>query len=1838
LQDVLGARRKKKLTIGSVKTNIGHLEAAAGVAGLIKACMMLKNKKIPPNINFETPNPDIPFDEMNLHVPVDVEEMRLCDGVAHIGVNSFGYGGTNAHVILSNLSEIETSNKISNSFKSENQTNEANPNRPFLLPLSARSNESLYELAKQYAEYLSSYDDDISVFIRRVSVKRNHYEYRALVQGNSKQELVDRLIIFSQGKVDENVSYLRQSSNYEGDAGVTDADSKPVFVFSGMGPQWWGMGQQLLKNEPVYKAAILECDAIFKKISGWSLLEKMISQESESEMHRTEIAQPCNFALQVGLTRLYKSWGIEPGAVVGHSVGEVTSAYVSGYLSLEDAIYVSYYRSKLQAQLAGKGGMLAIGLSLEETQNLVGPYLDSVSVAANNAPNAVTLAGDTESLNSISEQCENIGVFNRFLNVEVAYHSPIMLPIKESLIESLRHISPLKPKIPCYSTVSGSRLESKSQLVGFDSFYWWENVRNTVKFKDAVSSICDDGYKFFIEIGPHPVLTNAVKEITHNLGVKAQHHTSLNRKKDETTTLYSSLGNLYCSGLDINWKLVQKGRDVYFPLPAYPWQRSHYSNASPKIEQDKRGENGHPILYRNLQDTIPTWEVELSTSLFPYLKDHCISNNIVIPGAFYVEAALAMQEKSTGLKKGYLRNISFKRFLTIAGEDEPEEKRIRSSYNPENNEFKIHSTITARDETWTLNVTGESITSNSLKHSLSSLKCSDEYTLIDIEKYYQSIDEKGLHYGDSFRSIKTLSHNNDYVIAEVEDRKIYTCHSILPPTILDSAFQTLFVFVEGAGVPFVPVHIAGISVLKKVPEKCRVYGKLRWQAENSMQADFLITDRDNNILVEVDKVTCQALLNLKDDKATDNSSYVSEWVHVNGEQYATESIDNNESNSVVVYTFDDDSAESIEVYLNNNKVKVDHVQLRYPHAASLLRHMENNDYERVVVILNHTRCNLSDAYELSVQHVDMITNISNQLHSISPENKIDLIVCVRQSQSVINDENIKGIEFSAIWGLLRCINNELPGITASCIDYRDLESHECSQLFGIITDNNAKVRELALRDTTIFEHKLRKIQIDLTQTVNKELDSKYPIQLHSHQSDLSSEPVFRKMADQAPIKNDEVEIDIEHYILTKTDYENSRRSIFPYNPENNYFRFVTGTQCVGTIKKTGKDVSNLQINERVLTIYPVGVKTIARVESKYVLRLPEKWAWSTSTHYLPDIYQIARASYTLMILEELRNSKTLLFRGIWGHFSETLIQCALRKSVNVIFIDDVNDERTQKSLSDIPGIIYVNGQEDDEYRCDLEAIMSDIHEPIDIVVYDSNNKFDISALDNINLEVVEYVSTDLVNNIPNLTLPDTCTLRKINFEMILKNNFFRIKESVERRLHEIACGDLIVDQNPIYSLSDINTALNDIGNFKTSSAVIEVNTRDVNLLEDDNLRLPLDDDKSYLITGGTKGFGLSCAEWLATSGAKYLILWSRSGENTETRMLTKQLTKSNVTVKVMSVDVTDKNATKSAINSISKDMPPIGGVIHSAMVLDDDLISRMNYERFDYVMAPKTKGAINLYSILKDASLDFFLLFSSVSSLIGNPGQANYVAANSFLDTFSSYMRSKGIPATTINWGVLSDSGVLANDQSLSKVLAAQGIGGVNNREAMSFINSALKSNKYSQLGSFKIDWNLWSDLNRKSANSCFFSDLVNNQENNEIDSELIQILEDILELNQDQKMDYIVNKLQVKFGEIFHMTSDSVNTSASIVELGVDSLIATEIVVSLKSEFGVDISLMEMLSGPSIYQLAENILSQLHQMIESAYDSLNVDVVQGEENSLDANNVEGHGGLNNEVAENMLV
>lgn len=843
--------------IGSVKTNIGHLEAAAGVAGLIKVALMLKHREIPPTLNFEQPNPHIPFDRLPLRVQRTLSAWPGDGTEAVAGVSSFGFGGTNAHAVLSSAPRPAETPRADA---------EALAPSALILPLSAKSLPALRESARRHLEFIRRDVEEASALMPDIcytaGARRTHHDRRRAFVFQSPQMLLEQLATFAEGS-DESGSSAGRASRRQ---------PKCAFIFSGQGSQWRGMGRELLKHEPIFRAALSECDRLLRLHADWSLLDELQAEGADCRLHKTEVAQPVLFAVQIALAALWRHRGIVPDAVVGHSAGEVAAAYVAGALRLEDAVRLVYHRGRLMERAVGRGRMAAVELSAEEAQHALAGYTDRLCVACVNGPSSVVFSGDSDALEEVTTSLLRREVSCRVLPVNYAFHSFQMDSAQDEFIRAIHPLDVQPPALPIFSTMTGEPSNGRP----LDADYWQRQMRQPVLFAQAVGGMVDEGYDLFLEVGPHPVLTAAVNQCLRQKGREGSVLSSLRRGEDECASMLKSLAALYELGHTVEWARLYKPDVRHVRLPSYAWQHERcWLEAKPRgsdldADRESRSElGGHPLLGRPLRLADPAgttvWEKRLDRRRLLYLKDHRFGNVEVLPGAAYIEMALAAAADAFCDEPHALADIKFHNALFLPEEGSCTLQLILSHSDEAEASFRVFARAEAKKHGGAepmlcaegkirLTMSGVE-TAGGVRFKLSETRglASAE---VSGEDYYRELRIRGFLYGPSFRGIKQLWRGEGEALGRVEvppeiepELDAYRLH----PAIIDACAQVLMATDADRGRAFIPVGVDEVRVNKRPGHSFWSRARSRAVAEDGaamLVGDVELLDESGEVLVE----------------------------------------------------------------------------------------------------------------------------------------------------------------------------------------------------------------------------------------------------------------------------------------------------------------------------------------------------------------------------------------------------------------------------------------------------------------------------------------------------------------------------------------------------------------------------------------------------------------------------------------------------------------------------------------------------------------------------------------------------------------------------------------------------------------------------------------------------------------------------------------------------------------------------------------------------------------------------------------------------------------------------
>jgi len=826
----LGKKRSKTnpLPIGSIKSNLGHLEAASAIAGLAKAVYCIQHRAIPATIGIKKLNPNIQLDDWNIEVVTKQRKLKDA-GKLIIGVNSFGFGGANAHVIIESHEQK----------KPEYQSQSTSNSLPIIL--SAKTDIALKAASLKLSQFLENQPKSALYDIAySTSFKKEWHEHRAVVYGKSTKTIAKALLNFSN---DENEQSTVESGT------VLQSPSGTAFIYSGNGSQWLKMGKQLLEEEPLFRASVQEIDIIFQRYSDYSLEDELAGKNGQDRYEYTEIAQPALFALQVGVTQLLRHQGISPSAVAGHSVGEVAAAWAAGALTLEAAVIVIYHRSHYQGMTKGKGKMTAVGLGLEATQNLLDTLelSSSLAIAGINSSRGVTIAGCPELLTRLESALTKQDIFNKRLELDYAFHSSAMDEIESGIKQTLATLKPRKTLIPFYSSVTGSILAGTK----LNAEYWWHNIRKPVLFEQTIKSIIKGDHNIFIEVGPHAVLRSYINDSLKESKTEGCIIPTVVRDEDTRQRILAAASQATIAGASVDLQYSFPTVGSFVQLPNYPWQRERHwhpitSESIGLLERRKI----HPLLGYPLQQHELTWENQLDTQLNPTLADHVVGDATVFPGSGYSELALAATLAWLPDNIAEIEELEIYSPLLLSAD---QAKLIRFNINAQDGSWTFKSRDISSEDDWTLHTQGRILSEPSdillRNENLQLPKHSADF---NSDSHQALTLASGLAYGPAFQCIHQGWIEKNSVFAELKipesiSSELATMH--LHPAILDCTFQLIFQLLKEEvgiheGVTFVPTKMGRIAFRASKSKPSSARATLLRRTQRSLSAEFTIFDAD----------------------------------------------------------------------------------------------------------------------------------------------------------------------------------------------------------------------------------------------------------------------------------------------------------------------------------------------------------------------------------------------------------------------------------------------------------------------------------------------------------------------------------------------------------------------------------------------------------------------------------------------------------------------------------------------------------------------------------------------------------------------------------------------------------------------------------------------------------------------------------------------------------------------------------------------------------------------------------------------------------------------------------
>lgn len=1753
--------------IGSVKSNIGHLEAASGMAGIMKAALSLHHEKIPPNIHFETPNPNIRFDEWKLRVVTETEPFPPAGAPRYIGVNSFGFGGTNVHVALEGA---ESYPGVSHAPPPDNGL--------LLLPISAKSEAALKKSAEELKSFLGESGASLYDIAYNAALRREHHPCRAGLVASSREGLVELLDAFL---ADEKLANL-----FAGDS-VGETQGKTAFVFSGMGPQWWAMGRQLLGSEPVFRAKIEECDALLSRHADWSLLEELSAPEEKSRIDETHIAQPGIFSIQVALAALLASWGIEPEAIVGHSAGEVAAAHVSGALSLEDAVLVIYHRSRLQHRTEGQGRILAAGISPQAAEKYLKGRETEISLGAVNSPNSIALAGDEAVLDAITAELAEQKIAAKKLYGKVPYHSPKMDPLKDELIASLAELRPRPTTVPLYSTVAGGLCDGTRLAAP----YWFDNIRNTVQFASAIDAMIRDGAGRFVEISPHPVLSTSVKECLDAAEAPGTTIPTLRRNQDEQALLLGTLARLFVSGATVDWRRLYPVAGNFLALPHYPWERErHWVESEESIQyrlgqgtvKNFSGEILHPLLGARLQTGTPLWDLDLDLERLSFLQDHRVRGDVVYPGAAYVEAALAAAvQTADGEDAPELADLEFSAALYLS---QPHKSALQFFLDSQDGAFKLFGRT--EKQPWRHHASGKIVRSGRKaapgKADLDGLRsrCPTE---VDVDTLYRSFEDRGLQYGPDFRGIRTFRRGAGAALAHLElpesiDEKGYHLH----PTLLDAGFQAVLGILDGEAAKglFLPVKIDAIRLHGPIPRKVLCYAKMTEHTPERLVGDLSLLDDAGNLLAEVSGFRCKAL---GEQPSSPLESFRDDLYEYRWEERAIPTASAAETPKKWLVFADSGQnrvGAQIAAELGRKGGEVfTVVETGTPEAlAETFANLPDSLYAAPWGLIFCGECGdfaatppetgeiaeLRDRNEIRLLHI---------LQAMNAQNRKPALLCL-VTQGMAADVPKSPIAAS-LWGMGRVLMNEHPNIRCVLADIDGADS--AAGLVAALESGDAE-DEIAVRGGKRHVHRLRRVDGgELRQAIRREAQTGSPYLIGSGEHGIEA-----YAAERRPPGTGEVEIEVRAAAILPGDLSGKRPVQGSGTPA------ALGGACAGIVSAVGAGVSRFKAGDEVMALAAGSCRSHLTADARLAVAKPEALAMAEAAA-LP--LPFAGAWLGMARCAGVRSGEKVLVCGDALGAGLAALQIARLRGADVYALAEDQPARERYSAM---GARAVLDSSSPGLADDLRQAAGD--KGFDVICHSSpvpDHAASLSLLAPFGRFVELAGPGDAAgkgngrSNFAHFRI-DVAALAAENPELVTEA-LEAVRGAFERR--ELACPA----PPAAYPASRIVAGMNggEFGEAPPEQMVALMQDADIRPATD--LAFRARGDACYLVTGGVRGFGLTAAEWLVKKGARHLVLLGRSAKLApDAQETVERMRRAGADVRAEAADVTDQAAMERVIRGIEAGPYPLRGVIHAANVYNDSYLDQMSEEGFRRVYDPKALGAWNLHRLTRTVPLDFFVLFSSISAIVGNPGQGNYVAGNGFLSGLSQIRQQEGLPALAVNWGAIADVGYLARNEAVEAQLKDTGIFPLAPHAALELLGELISRN-VAEITVAKVDWKSWL-ATAQSGKSPRFSAVHSETEQQSSPQDRESPLIDALRSAPLKKRREIMEgQLLLQVAGILGMGKSRLpGARQGFTDLGMDSMLSVELRNRLQKSYRCTLPATLLFLYPTVEKLAEYFLAEV--------------------------------------------
>ncbi|MFE3206287.1 SDR family NAD(P)-dependent oxidoreductase [Embleya sp. NPDC059237] len=1777
-----------RCALGSIKSNIGHTEPAAGVAGLLKAILAVRHGVIPPTLHFQRWNQDTDAEGTRLFVPVTTTDWPV-DGTRLAAVSGYGIGGTNAHVIVEQPPEATVAQRTGVRPRAE------------VVALSANSAAALSASAGRLADWLTRDGDEANAALADVAytlaVRRSHGAHRLAVVSRSRAELEVGL----RAHVEEAATPTAVSGRVS--AGV---ESGPVWVFSGQGSQWAGMGRSLLEQDEAFDASMRELEPLIEAEGGPVLGRVLADVSVVSGFARV---QPVLFAVQVSLSAMWRAHGVRPAAVIGHSTGEIAAAVAAGALSLADGAAIVCRRSRLAARLSAGGAMASVRLGQDTVLEELGRMgAEQVGIGVVASPDTTVIAGDRGQVKAAVEQWQAAGVTAALVAVDVASHSPAVDPVLPHLRAEL---SGLRPRVP-HTAFYGAVLPDPREVPAFDADYWVRNLREPVRFASAVAAAAADGHRAFVEVSPHPLLTSAITEcLAQATSDPVLVTPTLWRDQDEERTFATQLARLHCFGAAVDWsRRYPPGRLT--DVPTTTWDRKPFVLAPTRVRSsDGAAGEEHPLLGAHLcdpqRDDRHLWQTTVGVQRLPWLADHTLEQVPVLPATGMCEGAVAAACAlfDAGPEAVEVGDLVLYEVLPLA--DSPRITTTATRRSSETASWVLSTQDAAGSRTVHATATLRRVRDEPRPDGLDIASLRSRHTRpLDVDVFQQALTRRGITHGPSFAALRRM-HRHDGDVASVlaepalpGQARAGASRMHWHPVLFDACLQAAMALWDSCGLAgagmIVPISIASVRVCGRAARGRYCLAELTDGGADGFTATVRWLGDDGDLLAEARGVRFLRTEVPAHSTLFDSCLLQVQWLEAPLPDQVT---DGHGSWLLIGESPDDALAADLATHL---RARGDACHVAFcapdlaPRAATahLARALATrDDWTGVAVLPGRERTTVDEhTPRMAQQRTTRLGLLARALVAAAPAEPPRLWVVTRNGRLVDPADRVDPHQ-AGMRGLVRVLGYEHAEYRPTGVDIDLLVG--AADLADELQGADPGDDELAWRNRRRLRARLVKSPMrddERRRRLCRYARDGFALAIRSPGNLGTFEFVPRPR--RAPGAG-EIEVRVLANSLNFVDVFLAM-GIYPSEDPALGDRTLGmggaptlewgGMDCGGVVVAVGEGVDAWRAGDRVivpLAGFGGGFASFVTVRADWAYPVPADMPLESAVA-MPTAY--VTAWYSLVRLARVGRGESVLIHSAAGGVGLAAIHLARFRGARVLATAGTDAKR--KHLRSL-GIEDVFDSRSLDFADQVRRATGG--RGVDVVLNCLTGEAQRASLDLVAPQgrFVEIGKKDIYADNP---LGLYAFRRNITFHSVDMALLSRIDPDLVARLtrevaRELAEGRLAVLPCTTFPVADASTAFRTMANAEHIGKIV------LAWPGDDEARVvcPPDafplarPDGAYIITGGLGGLGLLFAEYLAGKGAGHLVLNSRRQPRPHAREVIDRITAGATRVSVVTGDLADPH-TADRLVRVAENGFALRGVLHGAAVVEDATAERFDPDLLDRVWLPKAVGAWRLHEATKQHSPDWWVGFSSTASLFGSPGQGPYAAANAWLDEFLAWRAAQGHPeTTTIQWGLWGEVGAGAEAALRYAAIApAEGV------PAFEYILSRGRH----RTGYNRTELTDWLASFATVAGTSFFSGLLDGDARDS-GPRPTGVLAALRAATDDRQRRALLHDLVTgHLAAILRWEADLIVDGTTLTSLGLDSLMGLELRNRLERDLDTPVPRVVVWTSPTVATLVDAILTQV--------------------------------------------